>query len=472
MADKLDNWPIDGLFHAMFTHSARSAAETVHPLFHMAWADVCTLDTLENQQVYLSGGSVPYPDPQQVAQHLQVLTWRYLYPSPPLIQSLVVTLVRMIWLFGTEPAQGSEQAKIPLFRDRWDEIRAEVAEFGAGQGEFLQKIYDSLPWDTVLDAHTLSKKPERFQSLRDLATRLNPMALGMSHDEDYDVAAAKGFLGSPETGWPSEGTGSCVSILMNPLRTLFNWAAKQDHNELGGDNETSLGQMDKHLTGFRMGYGQHDRRFMAAHFCHHRENVPTRHFLEAEKLTGARLNQSNFATERHPECKPSRETQSAVRVEFKRLFALTGFNYHKYLFPFIRQLGALYADSNLDEAPPNAQWLWDKVQEARNPLSSGVFDVRPEDTIYRRTWDDIDRRLVAVKAPPRPAQRTVEAPRRSTEGPPETKARLRTGEVVPEKLSPLEVESDPLPDKKSDGNGTTLLWGAAALGALFMFARS
>ena len=450
-----DAWPIDKLFLQMFRRN-----KIEHPLYHMAWTDVCTHDTPQNQQVFLSGGSVPYANPKQIADHLQRLTWRYLYPPPSVIQALVTTLVKMLFLFGTP--QG-EVAKVPLFRDRWEEIRGKVDEFGSGLGGFLERVYDSLPWDEVLDAPR-SHKPARFQGLEDLKDRLNPQALGMSNDGDYDRAAAEGFLGSPELGWSDS---SCVAILMKPLRTLFNWAAEQDKYSLGGDHETSLGQMNRMLAGFRMGNAENDRIFLAAHFVHRRENVPVRHFLVGEQQVGKDLNYSDFHL-RHSECKPS-TTQSPVRVEFKRLFALSGFNYEKYLHPFIRQLGAKYADSHKDGLPGDS-WLWHALENAPNPLNGGVFDVRPEDTISRRVMAEITRRLYALKAPP-PAQH-VKATRRTTEGPPETSTRLRPGEEAPpDRLVPMEVASGPEPDKKSDGNGVAILCGAAALGALFVFAR-
>ena len=48
MSGKHDAWPIDKLFLQMFTHN-----KIEHPLYHMAWADVCTLDTPQNQPVYV-----------------------------------------------------------------------------------------------------------------------------------------------------------------------------------------------------------------------------------------------------------------------------------------------------------------------------------------------------------------------------------------------------------------------------------
>mgnify|MGYP000241691099 CR=1 FL=1 len=489
-----DTWPIDDLFNQLFQSGDRK-----HPLRHMAWCDWCCQDEVKNHQLFLDGGSLPRTDPEEVCNAIQEsLVWRYLYPTPLVLRDLVSYLTKMLALFGEDwETPSSDINKIGYFQDK-DRLRDIVKEFSKqGKLTFLEQVWESLPFSTMLTNNPGRQqgdgKPPVPKTLKELDETLDLFAWGMKQTDLYDEESAAKLLGSPEKGWSPTST---VAILMGPLNCLFEDAARLDKFQLGSRGQvTSLGQMAAHIGSFTLGQGQRlkPRQFGAAHFCFNPITNPPRDFLRREQMSSQDLNKSGFY-ESHPELHP--KAGAPVNPEWKRLFALSGYNTGRYLMPAVRALGQAYGEKKV-----GVSWLWRRLESHPiDPVKNFRFDDLGSPQIFRRVWDLIGKSVqtplttqagTGATAPTAPANRTpsadelrqkefaapaVRSPRKRRRSEDESGVFADVGQFAkwPGEWRPSDAKLQETGERlvpASDKDNTLLYVGGAALLALLVMAR-
>ena len=486
-----DAWPIDLLFNQLF-----QKGPDTHPLRHMAWCDWCTHDSLATQQAYLDGDALPYAGPEAVCHSIQEkLIWRYLYPSPVVLRDLIQTLTRMLVTFGED--WSSVINEIEYFKDK-DRLRSIVPAFGeSGRVKFLAEVLLSMPFGSVFTKHPGGQqgdgKEEAFTTFQNLHDRLDLFVWGVPQTDHYDRAVAEGLLGSPEQGWRAS---SLVATLMRPLKTLFMDAARFSKNQL----TASLGRMGAQIEGFSLSQGPTvhaalRRKFGAAHFCFNPITNPPRDFLRREQMSSGDLNKSGFY-ESHPELHP--KAGAPVNPEWKRLFALSGYNTGRYLMPAVRALGQAYGEKKV-----GVSWLWRRLESHPiDPLENFKFDKLGSPQIFRRVWDLIGKSVqtplttqagTGATAPTAPANRTpsadelrqkefaapaVRSPRKRRRSEDESGVFADVGQFAkwPGEWRPADAKLQETGERlvvpaASDKDNTLLYVGGAALLALLVMAR-